>query len=70
MINNSKIKNGGNPPVGAPLYPPTLVSNEPYFSVNQFNENNCLSLIKEEKTGKNSILNKNKSKNCLRTYVL
>ena len=67
MINNSKIKNGGNPPVGAPLYPPTLVSNEPYFSVNQFNENNCLSLIKEEKTGKNSILNKNKSKNCLRT---
>jgi len=67
MTNISQIKNGGNPPVGAPLYPPTLVSSEPYYSVNQFNENNCLSLIKEEKTGQKSILNKNNSKNCLRT---
>lgn len=62
-----RIKNGGSSPIGAPLYPPTIVSNEPYYSVNTFNQNNCLDIIKNNKINKTSLFNKNTSINCLRT---
>ena len=65
QINNKNYK-GGNP-VGAPLYPPTLISTEPYLSVDNFTKNNCLKLIENQKVGNASLLEKTTTTNCLRT---